>query len=67
MKIKRILILSLVLCLALGLMACGNKGNAPAPSQQGTPGTAAPAAPKIARIGESFAYPSLDAHKDYYG
>ena len=67
MKVKRIPIMCLVLCLTLGLMACGSKGDTPSPSRQSSAGTAAPAAPKIARIGESFAYPSLDAHKDYYG
>ena len=55
-KLKRIEDLLLVLCLALGLCACGGK-----------PASAGETKTKWLRLAESFAYPSLDAHKDYYG
>ena len=58
MKMKRFAALLLVLCLALGLCACGEKaGSAPAGETK----------TKWLRLAESFAYASLDAHKDYYG
>ena len=81
MKRKSWIALALVLCLMLCLAACGEK-NPPAPTEApGTaptqaPGTAAPAPteapapagePKILKLAESFAYASLDAHKDWNG
>ncbi len=43
-------------------------GNAPASEAPAASGAPAPAGePKILRLAESFAYPSLDAHKEYYG
>ncbi len=55
---KRIALL-LALLLALSLFGCA-KTEAPVR-------TDAPAEPKILKLAESFAYPSLDAHKEYYG
>ena len=62
MKLKRTAALALVLCLILCLAACGTK-NAPAPA----PTQAQPAQPKILKLAESFAYASLDGHKDWNG
>jgi len=57
MKKNKLLALLLAVCMVIGLAACGNK--TPAPDNQGET--------KHLRLAESFAYPSLDAHKDYYG
>ena len=54
-RLKRFAALLLALCLALGFCACGKKAEP------------APAKTKWLRLAESFAYASLDAHKDYYG
>lgn len=51
---KRIIALALAVLMVLSLAACG--GN----TENGSDG-------KIIRIAESFAHPSLDAHKDYQG
>ena len=79
MKNRRFLSLLLVLCLALGLAACGSGKTEEAPAAQtgdtqaSEPAAAAPAAPeapaepKILKLAESFAYASLDAHKDWNG
>ena len=56
---KRFLILLLAALLALNLFGCA-KPEAPAQ-------TAQPAEPRILKLAESFAYPSLDVHKEYYG
>ena len=60
-------LLCLLLCagMILSLAACGQaKTDAPAAQS----GTQAPAAePKILKLAESFAYGSLDVHKDYFG
>ena len=64
MKKIRFLALALALCLLLALCACGGKTGSAAAAPTAA---AAPAEPKILRLAESFAYPSLDAHKDYYG
>ena len=66
MKLKRTIALVLGLCLVLCLAACGannepNSTAAPAPTE------AQPAQPKILKLAESFAYASLDAHKDWNG
>ncbi len=76
MKKNRLIALLSALCLMLCFAACGPKGS-PAPSQAPAPDTAAPepateapapaAEPKILKLAESFAYASLDAHKDWNG
>ena len=68
----RVLSIVLALVLLLSLAGCGSKAPAPtqAPSAQEQPAAEAPAAPaepKILRLAESFAYASLDAHKDWNG
>ncbi|MER2152423.1 MAG: hypothetical protein ABS900_12480, partial [Candidatus Limivicinus sp.] len=78
----RSLAVLLMLCMMFALTACGQKAAEPAPSapagesQSASEPEAAPAAePEAApaaeakwlKLAESFAYPSLDAHKDYYG
>ena len=73
----------LALCLMLSLTACGRKAAETAPaadaqaqtqtetasgSDSAPAPTPAPAGEaKWLKLAESFAYPSLDAHKDYYG
>ncbi len=52
---KRITALSLALIMLLSLAACGADGKDTKAEE------------KILRVAESFAYPSLDAHKEYYG
>ncbi len=74
---KKLFSLFLALCLVLSLSACGQAGTgAPASAGQTEPAAAsgkadAPAQsadePKILKLAESFAYASLDAHKDWNG
>ncbi len=71
---EKLLALLLALCMVLALTACGQKAEQPAASGSSTgAGTAAAsqpaqsAEPKFLKIAVNFAYPSLDAHKDYYG
>lgn len=52
---KRIIAFALALIMLLSLAACGS-------DDKDTKGEE-----KILRVAESFAYPSLDAHKEYYG
>lgn len=74
-KITKILALLLALCMIFVLAACGQKvEQAPSAAPADNTGTqnagteAAPAAePKYLKMAVNFAYPSLDAHKDYYG
>ena len=54
---KRITALVLALLMVLGLAACGGDKT----------GGEDKSGEKILRVAESFAYPSLDAHKEYYG
>ena len=53
---KRLTALALAALMLLSLAACGTASGNDAESGQ-----------KILRIGTNFAYPSLDAHKEYYG
>ena len=74
-SMRKILALMLALCMVLTLTACGQKNAeqsaAPAsePAAAAEPATAAAPAsePKFLKMAVNFAYPSLDAHKDYYG
>lgn len=52
---KKVLALLLAVCLVFSFAACGSK------SSEGSDG------PKILKLAESFAYASLDAHKDWNG
>ena len=54
---KRLFALFLVICMLAGMTACGSKDD----------GGEAPAGDNILRTAASFAYPSLDVHKEYYG
>ncbi len=56
---KKPLVLFLVLCMVLSMAACGSKENLS--EEGGTSGD------NILRTAASFAYPSLDVHKEYYG
>ena len=72
MKMKLTKLLALLLCaaLVLSLAACGGaKTEAPASNAPAASGASdAPAGePKILKLAESFAYASLDAHKDWNG
>ena len=62
MKLKKWIAFTLALVLALCFAACGEK-NPPAP----TAAPHSPGEPKILKLAESFAYASLDAHKDWNG
>lgn len=53
---KRVFALLLAALLVLSLSACGKTGNGDEADGE-----------KILRLAVSFAYPSLDAHKEYYG
>ena len=53
---KRLTALALATLMLLSLAACGT-----------TPDNDAGSGQKILRLAASFAYPSLDAHKEYYG
>ena len=69
---KKLLSTLLTVILILSLAACGSsdsetKGEAEKNETTAAQETEAPAEPKILRLAESFAYPSLDVHKDYYG
>ena len=73
---KKLLAIIIVLCMVIGLAACGTPAanNNTAPANTGntenaanTENNANTAEPKIIKLGESFMYPSLDPHKDYYG
>ena len=57
---KKTLALILALVMVLALCACGT---APAPAATAAGG----GTDQTVTLAESFAYPSLDAHKDYYG
>ena len=63
MKKMKWIALALALVMVLGLVACGGKAETAA----GPSGSAATGEPKILKLAESFAYASLDAHKDWNG
>lgn len=65
MKKTRILSIVLALCMILCLVACGTPPKTSEPAAETA--AAVPAEPKILKLAASFAYPSLDAHKEYYG
>ncbi len=82
MKTSKTISLLLAAVLLLGLAACGGKSavapagstSAAAPAESAPPAAPeapaapeTPAAPKILKLAESFAYASLDAHKDWNG
>jgi len=62
MKKKKLIALLLALAMVFALCACGSK-TAPA----ATAGADTGKTDQTLTVAESFAYPSLDAHKDYYG
>ncbi len=70
MKRLRWIALALAVCMLLGLAACGtaSTGKTETPAAGGKSDTpAAAGTPKILKLAESFAYASLDAHKDWNG
>ena len=83
MKTRKTLALLLAVVMLVGLTACGgssassgSSGSAAAPAATAAPAAESagaapvaetPAQPKILRLAESFAYASLDAHKDWNG
>lgn len=65
---KRFLALFLSVLMIVSLVACGGSNSTqPGESKADSGQSEKPAGGKILRIAESFAYPSLDAHADYYG
>ena len=60
---KKLISLVLIALLALSLAACGNSGS---DGKEGGSGSAEPGK-KILKAAASFAYPSLDVHKESYG
>ena len=55
---KKLFIFFLALCMVLSMAACGSKDSGSAEGGSGD---------NILRTAASFAYPSLDVHKEYYG
>ena len=65
---KKLLALLLCALMVLSLAACGSSGAAGTSSgSAASSGSSAPAEPKVLKLAESFAYASLDAHKDWNG
>ena len=58
---KKLFSMILIVILAIGLTACSSGGPEPAGSGSTEPGK------KILKAAVSFAYPSLDTHKESYG
>lgn len=52
---KKLLIMLLAVCMVLGMSACGGGGSSKS------------AGDNVLRTAASFAYPSIDVHKEYYG
>ena len=55
---KKMVVLFLAICMVLSMAACGSKDSGSADGGSGD---------NILRTAASFAYPSLDVHKEYYG
>ena len=55
---KKLIVLLLALCMVLSMAACGSKDSGSAEDGSGD---------NILRTAASFAYPSIDVHKEYYG
>ena len=55
---KKLIVLFLAFCMVLSMSACGSKDSGSAEGGSGD---------NILRTAASFAYPSLDVHKEYYG
>ncbi len=55
---KKLVVLFLAICMVLSMAACGSKDSGSADGGSGD---------NILRTAASFAYPSLDVHKEYYG
>ena len=55
---KKLVVLLLAICMVLSMAACGSKDSGSADGGSGD---------NILRTAASFAYPSLDVHKEYYG
>ena len=72
-RFLRLAALLLAAIMALSLAACGNSGSDGASGNAETGGVdiaedgASGSGENVIRLAESFAYPSLDVHKDYYG
>lgn len=65
-----VLVLVMVFCFLLCFGACGGDAGSGANAGKAgneNAGNGGNGSPKILRLAESFAYPSLDVHKDYYG
>ena len=71
MKRTRFFAAMLAMLMLLSLAACGMSGESPAPAENNAMAAEnpapAPAEPKILKLAMSFAYPSIDAHKEHYG
>ena len=55
---KKLVVLFLAICMVLSMAACGSKDSGSADGGSGD---------NILRTAASFAYPSIDVHKEYYG
>lgn len=55
---KKLIVLFLALCMVLSMTACGSKGGGEESSGSGD---------NVLKTAASFAYPSIDVHKEYYG
>ena len=67
MRKTRFLAIILALVMMLGLFGCGKSGNDATESTGDSAATTTESGDNILRTAASFAYPSLDVHKEYYG